>query len=245
MAEIGKMNLKRFEKWISSLSNLFRGEGFCKDPDKFEMDVFVKFIDYHSQAIIIISRLKEDIARHESFTKYLIECVEEKKEISQTKLAEFGPIFSTLILDLSDFYIYTRMFLDTLTVCIKLSFKSAGNKNSDIMKHSVRCLLNEDKMHEYKSKIDSGFFESIEKKITWIKDIRKYRNGLVHQYCQFVFALTRQGELGYDLLDRTKTSWGTDTVRGLMTELQNTIDNLTDLIEYLLVSLPRKTERTD
>ena len=144
------------------------------------------------------------------------------------------------MLDLSDFHIYTRIFLDTLTVCIKRSFKSAGNEKWDIMEHSINCLLNKDKLQKYKREIDLDFFKNLEKKLAWIDNFRNTRNGLLHKYHHFVFTSTRQGELGYDIADRIKTSWGTDTVKGILSEVQNVIDRLTDLIEYLLTNLPRR-----
>lgn len=144
-----------------------------------------------------------------------------------------------IMLDLSDFYVYTRIFLDTLTVCIKRSFKRAGNKNWNVMEHSINSLLNVNKMQTYTRKIDFHFFNGLEKKLFWIPDFKKFRDGLLHQYFHFVFTSTRKGDLGYDIMDRTKTSWGTDTVRSILTELQNTIAYVTDLVEYLSKNLPR------
>ena len=64
------MKLERFEKAISRLTNLFQKEGFYKDhPTKFEKDLFGKFIFYHSHVLIITSRLHEDIAEDDSFTR--------------------------------------------------------------------------------------------------------------------------------------------------------------------------------
>jgi hypothetical protein len=34
-------------------------------------------------------------------------------------------------------------------------------------------------------------------------------------------------------MDRTKSSWGTDTVKGILIETQTIIDNITELLEYL------------
>lgn len=239
------MNLARFEKSISSLRKLFKEEGFYKNPNKFEIDIFGKFIDYHSQALIITSRLEEDVAEHNSLKKYIIKCAMEKREISETEMEKYGLTLPKLMLDLSDFYIYTRIFLDALTVCIKRSFKSAGYKDWVVMEHSINSLLNENKMQTYKSKIDSRFFAGLEKELSWIPYFKNSRDGLVHKYHSFVFTSTRKGDLGYDIMDRIKTSWGTDTVKGILSELQNTIDNVTDLIEYLLRNLPRRKEESD
>lgn len=236
------MNLHRFEKACSNLRKFFKEEGFYKNPNKFEIDVFGKLIDFHSQAVIMTSRLQKDIAEHDSFVKFVFKRVREKRKLRETDFEKYGLTLPKLILDLSDFYVYTRIFLDTLTVCIKRSFKSTGNKNWGIIEHSISCLLNGNKMQTYKNRIDFGFFDGLEKKLAWIGDFRKSRDGLLHKYFHFVFTTTKQGDLGYDIMDRTKTSWGTDIVKGILTQLQNVIDRLTDLIEYLLKNLPRRTE---
>ena len=238
------MNLKRFEEAISSLRNLFKEEGFYKDPNRFEIDMFCRFIDYHSQVIIITSRLEEDIAEHDSFVKFILKCVKENRKLSETELERYSLTLPRLMLDLSDFYVYTRIFLDTLTVCIKRSFESAGNKNWGIMEHSINCLLNEEKMQRYNDKIDSYFFKGLEKRLAWIPDFRNSRDGLVHNYHHFVFTSTRKCDLGYDIMDRIKTSWGTDTVKGILKELQSTLDSLTDLVDYLYDNLPRRKEES-
>jgi hypothetical protein len=232
------MNLDRFERTISNLREKFEEEGFYKNPDKFDIDVFGKFLDYHSQAIIITSRLEEDVTDVKSFQKYMVKNLKKDGKINDTEIQKFSLTFPKLMLDLSDFYIYSRIFLDTLTVCIERSFKSAGKENWKFKRHSINCLLNEDEMQKYKNEIDLDFFEGLEKKLTWIRDFRKSRDGLLHEYFHFVFMTTRQGDLGYDIMDRVKTSWGTDTVKGILKELQNIIDKLTDLIEYLLKNLP-------
>jgi len=161
----------RFEKAILSLVNLFR-EGFYKNPNQFDIDVFAKFMDILPQVMIITSRLEEDIVEFDSMSKYFFEYAKERKEISETEIKKYSLTLPKLMLDLSDFHIYTRIFLDTLTVCIKRSFKSAGNEKWDIMEHSINCLLNKDKLQKYKREIDLDFFKNLKKqKINyyWIK----------------------------------------------------------------------------
>jgi len=232
------MNLTKFEAEFSNLRNLFSKKGFYKEPDKEEIDVFGKFLSYHSEVEIITSRLEKEIADFISHQKYFMECMKKGRKINRIKTEEFGMVFAKIILDLSDFYIYTRRFLDTLTVCIKLSFRSADNKKWNEMKNSVKHLYGK-KMETYKAEIDSHFFEGLEQKVSWIRDFKDSRDKLLHNFAHFVFTSTREGDLGYDIMDKTKESWGTDTVRGILVELQNIIDNLSDLMEYLSKNLPK------
>ena len=231
------MNLERFETEFSNLENLFRKKGFYKKPDEYEIDVFGKFLSYYSEVEIITSRLEKEITDFNSCQKYVIECVRNKKKPNSIKMEEFGITFAKITLDLSDFYIYTRRFLDTLTVCIKRTLRSAGNKKWNRMKKSVKYLLGK-KMQTYKKEIDSDFFEGLEKKVSWIRDFKDVRDELLHLFSHFVFTSTREGDFGYAVVKGTEP-WGTDTVIGILKGLQKVVDNLSDLMEYLSKNLPR------
>lgn len=62
----------------------------------------------------------------------------------------------------------------------------------------------------------------------------------VHYFSDFVFTTTRDGELGYDITSHMREQlWGTDTVTGILTDLQNYISRITELLEYLEANLPR------
>ena len=235
------MELKRFDASFSNLTKLFR-KGFYKKPNEFEINVFSKIADFQLQALIITSRLEEDIAEHMTHTKYIFDCVKESKKISHSESVKSIINFSKLLLDLSDFHIYTRMFLDALTVGIQRSLINAGKKECAIG-DSLSCLLNENQMKVYKEKIDPIFFGNLEQHLTWVRDLRDSRDGLVHYYHYFVVTTTRKGELGYDEMDRKKVEWGTDTVKGISVEIQTIIDNITNLMEFLYANLPKKTER--
>jgi len=233
------MELKRFDESFSNLTKMFK-KGFYKKPTKIEIDVFSKIIDFQLQALIITSRLEEDITEEMAHTQYIFKCHKENIKPSNSEFKKSIIILFKLMLDLSDFYIYTRMFLDALTVGIRLSFINAGNKNACIMEHSVKCLLNEKNMKTYKEKIGQNFFDNLEKHLSWIRNLRESRNGLVHYYHHFVFTTTRQDKLGYDIMDREKDEWGIDTVKGVSNEIQTVINSLTDLMEYLHTNLPKK-----
>jgi len=235
------MNFERLEREYSNLAKLFSEEGFDREPSKFEGSVFVKFVNYGFERQIITSRLEEEIASVDSLAKSIFSDISQGKKINEDRLNEIVMTQAKIRLDLTDFYTYTRIFLDTLTVSIKLSFKSVGNKKWNLMENSVKCLLNEKKLRTYKKEIDSDFFEGLEEKVTWIRGFKNYRDGLTHRFSYLVFSNTRKGDLGYDIMDKTKEKWGRDTVKGVLKELQNIIDNLTDLIEYLSKNLPRKT----
>ena len=101
------------------------------------------------------------------------------------------------------------------------------------MEHSLSCLLNKNKLKNYKDKIDLQFFTGLEKQLNRIETLRDSRDGLIHFQHYFVFTTTKQGELGYDIMNREKVEWGTETVKSVYVEVQTVINNLSELMQYL------------
>src|SRR4030066_1720300 len=108
------------------------------------------------------------------------------------------------------------------------------------MGDKVSCLLNEKQMKAYKEKIDPIFFGNLEKHLSWIRTLRDSRGDLVHDYYHIVSTATKQGDLGFEIMDRKKPFWGTETVKGISVEIQTAIDNITDLMDFLSINLPQK-----
>ena len=237
------MELERFEKAFSELTDFLEEKGFYREPNRFELDVYGKITDYWLEAIIITERLEEDIANSKSYTKYVFNSLRDGKDIDNEESQKSILNHMKLRVDLTDFFIHTRLFLDALTVGVKLSFLKAGNKNANNMEHSLSCLLNS-KLLTYKSKIDMQFFTGLERHLNWISTLRDSRDGLVHFYHYLVFTDTKQGELGFDIMDRNKIEWGTNTVKSIIGEVQTVINNISELMEYLSNNLPQEKLKT-
>lgn len=235
------MELERFEKTFEKLTDFFK-EGFYKNPNRFEIDVYGKISDYYLQALIITERLEQDLLEQKTHTKYILDNLKEEKgnDIIENEMQQGILNHVKIDLDLSDFYLYTRQFFDNLTIGIKLSFITVGNKNASRMKHTVSSLLNSSSMQEYKDEIDENFFIGLEQHLKWICAFRDSRDGLVHFQHYLVFTNTKEGDLGYDIMNREKNEWGTNTVKSIASEVQVVINNLSDLMEFLYSNLPKK-----
>jgi hypothetical protein len=233
------MKLERFNTELATLLNFYKKEGFHKNPSEYEKSLYAKQLAYLLKMQIITSRLEEEIPHFDSLSKAFFKSLKAKKKPDQILIENFVMESETIRLDLSDFYIYTRMYLDTLTISIKHSFKSAGNKNWQLMENSVKCLLNKEKLSLYKKEIDYDFFEGLEKKVAWIPDFKDSRDTLMHHHSNLVLSTTREGKLGYGVVDTKDESWGRDSVKCIFEVLQNTLNDLSDLMEYLSKNLPK------
>jgi len=155
------MNLEKFDREFSILLSLFKLKGFhAHDPTEFEKRLYAKLLSYNLDVRIITSRLEEEITNFEILKKTIFHTLQIKKELDKHILENFVMTQEMIRLDLSDFYVYTRMFLDGLTRSIKHSFKYMHNKNWKILKHTVTCLLNKDKLKTYKKEIGEVILKS-------------------------------------------------------------------------------------
>lgn len=232
------MNLKKFDNSMAILIAKFRTGFFKEEKNGFQANVYYKIADYPSQIHVIVERLDDEIKHQKILQDYMFDCMKKEQEIGDDAPKKWVINMNRITLDISDFYIYTRIFLDSLTVGIKLSFKHAGNKNADIMKEKLRYLISKSYMDRYKEKIDFKFFSNLEKTITWIPAFRDCRDGLVHDCHYLVFTPNRQGDLGYDVIEKFGKEWGTDTVKGILTDIEKMIDNLIELTDFLSINLP-------
>ena len=189
---------------------------------------------------VISSRLADDVTETNELFQCILECMRRNKKIPEKKRnSSFN--FAKLTIDISDFYLYNRIFLDTLAACVALSFKDSKSKNAWLLGYKLNFYLDPNKIEIYKKEIDEDFFNGLQKQLIWVNDFRKTRDDLVHYFSHFVFTTTEDGELGYDLLNHMKEQiWGTNTVKGILTNMQMFIDKLTALLVYLETELPKR-----
>lgn len=105
------------------------------------------------------------------------------------------------------------------------------------LKNSVSCLLKNKQLQKYKKEIGFDFLEGLEKKVAWIHEFKDSHDRLIHLHFHLTLATTKGGKLGYEVADAGDTSWGKDTVTEIFQGLKTTVDNLSDLIEYLSQNL--------
>jgi hypothetical protein len=156
------MNLERFETEFSKLYDLLKREGFPKEKDKDEIRVYGRFVSYHSELLIINSRLIEEIAEHDSFMEYIHLTATGKARMTNKRHRKYLINSVKLNIDLMDFYLYTRRFLDALNKIIKIHFIKMGKKNPQ-MEDTIHTLFKKDKkglpkIEVYKQQIDFEFF---------------------------------------------------------------------------------------
>lgn len=233
------MNLERVNTEFTQIVNALQVIGFPKDDNtivsRVEIRIYARLLTYSGDLIIINSRIVDEIKEIERYNKYMENRPDFEDENFDSQVHQFLENSMKLSIDVQDFYFYTRRFLDSLNLVLKHFFINMGNPYK--MTDHSSDLLNKEKMDGYKKEIDNNFFEGLEKHTFLIADIRKPRDGLMHRNDYIGFTSTKKGTLGFELLDISKTSWGSETVKDLSEEIQKTIDNLSALVDYICKSI--------
>jgi hypothetical protein len=136
-------------------------------------------------------------------------------------------------LDIKSFFVFTKIFLDTLARIIICVYGEKGVQlppnMTDLLKKKALNLENE---------LDAEFFANLRNKMIWYKDFNEKRDDIVH-WLGSVRKATMNGKTSFDILKfdihakeqkkEQREEWGSKTVIPLE-YLKETIDNLSEVI---------------
>lgn len=186
--------------------------------------------DFGSEIKVIVSRIEVELKSVVKIENIILDLVKENKQEEAMKLVlKWMKPFVKLRLDIKDFFIHTRMFLDILCRIIKICYC----KNGQQLPLSMTDLLKNKKSLE----IDKSFFEELRKKMSWYNNFVKSRNRIVHYLGQLVFTNTREGKFGFGIRKKINSEVGADTVKSIEEFIEETFKNLTEVLNYLTQNL--------
>lgn len=219
------MNWSKFDECFGRLKNVLRDKvGDGKNANKLE--IYGSYLDNGAEIKIIVQRIKAETQKSTELTNRMIEIVRANQEPENDLVMETGENFTSLRLDIKSFFIFTKIFLDTLAKIIRLFFEQKGDQLSP----SMTQLLKKKKLME----LDSDFAEELKNRMLWYDTLVTSRVEIEH-YLGSIFSITtRNGKLGFDLLgQRVRRSWGTDTVTSITDYMEDTISNLSKVILHI------------
>ena len=139
-------------------------------------------------------------------------------------------VLSRARLDVKSFFLFTRIFLDTLARIVKLCYGRKGGKLSDRI---VPMLKDEECVKVWK-KLDYNFYKGLKNRMVWIDNFVKTRVEIVHYLGSMRSTQTKDGKFGFDIKGlRTNPSWGTHTVKSVTDYMDNTLHNLSEVLLYI------------
>jgi len=223
------MNWGNFDECFGRLRIVLREKvGDGKDiKNAYKIDIYGNYLDYGGEIKLVVQRIEAETQRFMALHKRLMEMTRANEEPQNDLLMEIGENFTLLRLDIKSFFIFTKIFLDTLARIIRLCF----GRESEQLPWSMTKLLKNKKLME----MDSDFAEGLKDRMLWYDTLVTRRVEIEHYLGSIFSTTTRNGKLGFDLLGQRirKNEWGTDTVTSITDYMEDTISNLSKVILYV------------
>ncbi len=203
-----------------------------KDKNSYKSEVYANYLCGHDELKLIVRRIEAESEQYIPLVREIIKRIEKREkpdalsDRTQNTIGQFIENTIYLSIDIKSFFVFTRIFLDTLARMIRLFFGKAGEG----FPWSMRQLIE----HKGLVEIDSVFAERLKRKMLWIENFVKKRVEIEHYLGLIHSTPTRKGKYGFDILgSRDRRDWGTDTVEGITEYIGKVIENLTEV--FLLI----------
>ena len=219
------MNFSNFDKCFDELRVLLRDRlGNGKNTRK--LDIYGSYLDYDEEIKIVVNRIEEETQRFMTLSKSVFEAVQQGEELDEKWGIESIQNLTLIRLDIKSFFIYTRIFLDTLAHIIGQCY---GKKGDHLSSHMRKLVGNE----TFKN-LDPAFAQGLKDRMQWMDDFVKTRDEIMHQLGSIYSTTTKNGKFGFDILGlTTRHDWGANTVESIADYLNETLHNLSEVISHI------------
>lgn len=185
------------------------------------------YFDYIGEIQLMAARIEKNVEDYQSYVKKIIalgDAVYEHPDL----LEEFGNNFTAMRLDIKDFFIHTRIFLDALAGMIQFSYHNTGRMPPNSMNKLLARIP---------ESYSDNFFVGLKEEMKWFSELKKRRDDIVHVLGSMVHTNTVDGRHGFEIINKHHQTWGSKTVVAVEDVLKCTVEDITGLIEYLTVNL--------
>ena len=208
---------RNFDKLRLALSSMADAQ-----KTHYRITVYGDYFDYNGQIKSIVGRIEDESQKFVSFSKQVFTEMGKEKPNNEL-LLQLGDNLVLLRLDIESFYIFTRMFLDTLARVVRLLY----GKNGEQLPTSMTDLLKSKKFEG----LDNNFSSGLREKMSWYDDFTLTRDNIVHFLGSMVSTPTRDGSLGFGILGvKDEPSWGTDTMKPIIRYVEDILNRLSEVI---------------
>lgn len=219
------MDWNNFDEYFGKLKTVLRNIiGNGKNANKLE--IYGSYLDYRGDISTIIQRIEAETQEYMILRRRIAEMIQRNEEPDKELFMKIDKIFISLRLDIKSFFIFTRIFLDTLARIIRLYFGKKGGQLPWDMAELVK--------HKKLIELDSDFAEGLKDRMFWMDSLRTRRVEIEHYLGSIRSITTRDGKFGFDLLGaRIRRDWGTDTVMSITDYMEDTLSNLSSVILHI------------
>lgn len=227
------MNLLEFEKSFNELQSDL-SQWLETEKTHVNLLIYENYQFYFIDIQNIINRIENEVQNIETIGKEIPKL--EAKKDNFDMLRKYAENWTLLRLDIKSFFIFTQIFLDTLSRIIRCTYGKKGEQ----LPEKMTDLLTKKKALRLESQLDADFFTNLREKMFWYKDFNDKRDDIVHWLGGIRTTISRKGDLGFDILKfdihakeqrkEQRELWGTNTVNPTMDYVNETIDNLAEAI---------------
>jgi len=194
------MDWNEFDKCFVKLKVILREMLFADEGSSYKRRVYGSYLGFGSDVKIIVQRIETEIQKSMEINKklrvyalaHIRSTASEEEESEERLVMESDNMFKLLTLDIKSFFIYTRIFLDTLARIVRLCF----GKEGDQLPTDMRELVKHRKLEEF----DSDFAKGLKDKTSWMTSFRNRRVEIEHYLGDIPSATIESGKFWFQIV---------------------------------------------
>ncbi|MGA2768679.1 MAG: hypothetical protein ABSF24_10255 [Candidatus Bathyarchaeia archaeon] len=226
------MDWSDFDENYTQLKNVLRDLiGNSENVD--EHNIYEGYLGYRDEVKIIVERIEEETQVHMKMFREVSGMIE-KEEEPNGLLDAFLNYHSLIRLDVKSFFIFTRIFIDTLARIVKLRF---GEKGKNLPWRMRKLLKNEEFLA-----LDPDFAEEFKSKMSWMTDFIETRDEIEHYLGNpRWYTVTGDGKFGFIIQgssDRNTPFLGINKVDSIADFMEKILSNLSEVILFIRCRFP-------
>jgi hypothetical protein len=219
------MDFGNFDRCFDELRIVLR-DRLGNDKNTKKLDIYGSYLGYGDEIKIIVDRIEAETQKNIILSKRLFEALQKGEEPDEKLGVESIKNWILITLDIKSFFIFTRIFLDTLAWITKQYYGKEGDQLPCRMRKLVKS--------ETLRKLDSDFAKGLKDRMRWTDDFVETRVEIEHYLGSIYSTTTKNGKFGFDILGlRTRHDWGTNTVESITDYIKETLHNLSEVILYI------------
>lgn len=211
-----------FEKLRTILRTIMRSE-----KTNYKHEIYVNYLEFGSDMKSIVQRIEVEIQKSLDINEKIIMSFTERKEEPETELLiEDHNNIRLLRLDIKSFFIFTKIFLDTLARIIKLCYGEKGKQLSYKMSH----LLKNERQERAWEKLDYPFYKGLKDRMLWMDSFVKRRVEIEHYLGSIPSTTISDGKFGFHIRSSRVRS---DAVESITHYMEEVLSDLSKVILYI------------
>ena len=217
------MDWSNFDECFEKLTSLLRNT--IDDKGAYLTDILQACYGYQNDIKLIVQRIETE-------TKEAMILLNEEllqKKFGQQdgeKIMKLDEILRFLLVDIMSFFIFTRIFLDTLARIVGFCFGKAGSR----LPWNMRKLVGHKKLME----LDTDFAKGLKNRLLWMNTFVERRIEIEHYLGRIVGTRTRNGQFGFYIRgSRIRQSLGTDMVGSIDSFVGDVLTSLSKVVLYI------------